>query len=474
MTLDEHLTKMTLDGLTELARRLGVDLEDRPESKDAVAFRIVEAVNELRRRYEDARDRRVVPSVAVEHTLVGSAPEIRLEDVRWRIDSKPTKGQNPRARYISYIDARVAAAYLDEWVGPDSWEDHYEEGTLFGHPVLWCHLTIHFPGRSVTRSDVSSFKPGRGGDDTERTATGVKGVVSDALKRAAAKFGVGRNVYELPEVWAECRISNEKAYPTDNAKREITATLRRAGYANVDDVVTDAGADDVVDVEGTPQSPDETPRAVAAAPAETPTNWTAWARRQIYDNVGRDRDLAAEKYRTALDTLGLSLLDAVDGHPDPDEIPNEATARKVVAVATTSAIVDRLPEDLAPPKPGAFGETPQTEYGHEPGDPAPWDPPNGETPNRLISEATAHAANEYVETKSAALRGWVEFDPDSAAFRWSREARRATIVATKGDLAAATEIYTGVLEANDWSEPFDRDTAESYLSVLEAELGAAR
>lgn len=179
-------------------------------------------------------------------------PDVPIDQVLWRIDSKPTNVSNGRgrARYISYIDARVAAATLDEWVGADAWSTEYEEGTLFGHAVLWCHLTIRFPtGWTISRSDLSTFSEGRGADKADRIATGVKGVVSDAFKRAAATFGVARNVYRLPEVWADCRVTGDgKAYPTEEAYRQIVATLRRAGH-EASGVSVDHGAPDDPDVD---------------------------------------------------------------------------------------------------------------------------------------------------------------------------------------------------------------------------------
>jgi hypothetical protein len=42
-----------------------------------------------------------------------------------------------------------------------------------------------------------------GADDTEFQAT--KGGLSDAFKRAAVKWGVGRYLYHLPAVWVACR-----------------------------------------------------------------------------------------------------------------------------------------------------------------------------------------------------------------------------------------------------------------------------
>lgn len=441
------LEKLGIAELRRIAKLL--DLEPRASAdKTTLATMVAEGIEELPNGNLAADSLQAYveedPMIEIGETLIGRAPKIRIEDIHWRIDSKPSNvsGDKGRARYISYIDARTAADYLDEWVGPDRWETAYQEAELFGNSVLWCHLTLFFPDRTVRRSDVSTFKPGRGGTEEERAAIGTKGVVSDAFKRAAVSAGIGRNVYDLPEIWAECRVSSGKAYPTDNAMREIAATLRNLGY-DADSVVTDAGNND-----------EEAQRSVEAAHPETPTNWTAWARRKIYENLDRDRDRAAEAYRVALDSLGLDALPDVDGHPDPFEIPDEETARKAVAAAMTSAIVDTLDELDSADRAAVVADLDA----------------EGRT-GRLVSEEVAHAANEYVAKKSAAFGAWVEWMPDDGEHRWTREARRATIVATKGDLTAATQIYSDVIDSNGWPEPLSQENAAAYIDVLKADLG---
>lgn len=242
------------------------------------------------------------------------APPIRWEDISWRVDSKPTK--NNRARFISYIDARTAAKYLDEWVGPDGWEETYEEATLRGIPVLWCHLVIHFPLRSVTRSDLAVFKEGRGGDDAQKLEVGLKGWTSNAFKRAATKYGIGRTAYELPEVWAPVRVDDRnRAWPNDQTMPAILRECREKGYevgdtARVDHVTTD---DETV-----PQH-----------------NWFREAKIQVFENVDKDKETASRVFTEAMQQLGI------------DSIDDQLTCDKVVAAATSLAIAETLPDSNA-------------------------------------------------------------------------------------------------------------------------------
>ena len=180
------------------------------------------------------------------------APDVPVDQISWRIDSEPYDG---RARYVPYIDARVAADVLDEWVGPDRWECVYEEVRLLGTDCLWATMTIDFPtGRTVSRRDVGILP---GGSDAN---VKIKGIVSDAFKRAAVAFGVGRNVYALPTVWATCKVDKRgKARPAPEATAEIAQKLEALGLGHVSAAVDEgyAVATDAAQTNTQPLSEDD-------------------------------------------------------------------------------------------------------------------------------------------------------------------------------------------------------------------------
>lgn len=155
------------------------------------------------------------------------APDVALSDVEWRVDSDPYDRDGKKiCRYVPHIDARVAARLLDEWVGPENWEDRYEPCTLVGKEALWCELSVKIGDAPwVTKRDVgvpSNFEA-------------QKGLVSDAFKRAASvKWGVGRNVYSLPTLWAPCDVGgNGKARANKDTKPELMRQLKARGFALV-------------------------------------------------------------------------------------------------------------------------------------------------------------------------------------------------------------------------------------------------
>ena len=115
--------------------------------------------------------------------------------VHWRAQSVSSKGDSALA--LAYMDARDVMARLDETVGPANWQDSYEE-TAKGRVL--CTLLLRIDGEWIAKSD------GAGVTDVE----GDKGAVSDALKRAAVKWGIGRYLYDMPATWVGCECWPEK------------------------------------------------------------------------------------------------------------------------------------------------------------------------------------------------------------------------------------------------------------------------
>ncbi len=89
-------------------------------------------------------------------------------------------------RQLSYITARTAMNRLDSVLGPENWWDEY----VPGETSVVCKLTVRLPdGATLTKSDAGGYAgmADQGDDD--------KSGFSDAFKRAAVKFGVGRYLY---------------------------------------------------------------------------------------------------------------------------------------------------------------------------------------------------------------------------------------------------------------------------------------
>lgn len=88
---------------------------------------------------------------------------------------------------LLYITARQAMNRLDDVLGPENWEDTYTE-TKDG---IRCRITIVLPdGQHVAKEDGAGFRDMTDENDAEKSA------FSEAFKRAAVKFGVGRHLYK--------------------------------------------------------------------------------------------------------------------------------------------------------------------------------------------------------------------------------------------------------------------------------------
>jgi len=112
-----------------------------------------------------------------------SAREVKL---------KPQSVDKERCKALAlpYIDARAVQDRLDHVVGPGDWSDSYQVVAAGNRLAVICRLTV----LGVTKEGIGE----PGGTPGEEA---IKSAESDALKRAAVKFGVARYLYGLPRRW---------------------------------------------------------------------------------------------------------------------------------------------------------------------------------------------------------------------------------------------------------------------------------
>ncbi len=110
------------------------------------------------------------------------------------IKFKPAVVSGNRAMALAYVDARVIQDRLDDVLGIDNWQDEY--AVQDGGSVI-CKLSCRINGEWIGKMDVGN--PSEQPDEGDR----LKAAFSDALKRAAIKFGVGRFLYRLPNQWVD-------------------------------------------------------------------------------------------------------------------------------------------------------------------------------------------------------------------------------------------------------------------------------
>lgn len=113
------------------------------------------------------------------------------EEIEWRIGSV-TKDKT-KGMALAYMDARAVMDRFDAVCGPDGWQNNYTPGV---NGSIVCNIGVRMPsGDWIWKAD------GAGATDVE----GEKGMLSDALKRAAVRWGVGRYLYEMKSPWVELK-----------------------------------------------------------------------------------------------------------------------------------------------------------------------------------------------------------------------------------------------------------------------------
>lgn len=134
-------------------------------------------------------------SISAETMLKALKNPFEPRFVKYRVGA--TSKDKTKGIAVFYIDSREVQKRLDDICGIDGWQTKFlptDKGVV-------CELSIRMPdGTWITKSD--------GGVYTEKI-TPFKGGCSDALKRAAVQFGIGRYLYYIPNQW----------YPIDKYKQ---------------------------------------------------------------------------------------------------------------------------------------------------------------------------------------------------------------------------------------------------------------
>ncbi len=134
----------------------------------------------------------VVPTVATDTESLTQALSAPFDPRE--VKFKPAVVTGHRALALAYVDARVIQDRLDEVLGVTGWQDEYEclpDGSVV------CRLRLRLGDEWITKMDVGG--PSEQPDEGDRR----KAAFSDALKRAAVKFGIGRYLYRLPSQWVD-------------------------------------------------------------------------------------------------------------------------------------------------------------------------------------------------------------------------------------------------------------------------------
>lgn len=142
-----------------------------------------------------------------------------------QIELKPgalTKNrEEPRCLAMPYADMRTYEARLDEAVGLEHWSTSYQ---MTARGVV-CALTIC----GVTKSGIGDY-PADAGDENAATSAQAQ-----AFKRACSAFGLGRYLYNLPDVWCAYDPDRKRIV---NPQRAAWEMYKKAGILTTDEIRT--------------------------------------------------------------------------------------------------------------------------------------------------------------------------------------------------------------------------------------------
>jgi hypothetical protein len=229
---------------------------------------------------------------------------------------------------VAYIDMRLVIERLNLIV-PHLWYDAYEP--LADGKGLVCALTID----GITRCDVGQADAERGGP---------KALYSDALKRAAVKFGVGVSIYAIAQVYFRAGDGSDgktlRVKGQQKKRVEITDALERnlrtgyekwlartgeASFGPVLDHGDEAGAQGSGEAAGPPAPEHVDPETgeIHENGATAPDNG-APTEKELRDMMGElgwsrgkvNAKFAGAKTPAARTALGEQLSDALDARED--------------------------------------------------------------------------------------------------------------------------------------------------------------
>lgn len=105
--------------------------------------------------------------------------------VKWRVGAK--NSDKTKGLALAYVDARVVQDRLDEVMGAANWQTKH----LKLDDIIVCELGLRINGEWIWKSN------GAGMTEVESE----KGACSDAFKRVAVDWGIGRELYALVNIW---------------------------------------------------------------------------------------------------------------------------------------------------------------------------------------------------------------------------------------------------------------------------------
>lgn len=145
-------------------------------------------------------------------TLRQLAEPLPPSDIEWRLQQSGEKNGKIWGKVLAYVTNRAIMARLDDVVGPENWKNEFRASVGAKDGGVMCGLSI----RVAVDGGAEWITKWDGADETDIEST--KGGISNAMKRAAVQWGLGRYLYDLEEGWAVVSETGKHAGKTREGK----------------------------------------------------------------------------------------------------------------------------------------------------------------------------------------------------------------------------------------------------------------
>jgi len=148
--------------------------------------------------------------INIKHELERPFPRNKLH---WRVGA--TNKEKTSGIALAYIDARDVMMRLDDAVGFENWQVRYTHADR----IIIAEVGIRHQGRPewLWRANGAG----------ETAVEGEKGGASDAFKRAAVMWGIGRYLYSLPNIWVPLEARGKSYVIGAEGKKKLEGSLPR-------------------------------------------------------------------------------------------------------------------------------------------------------------------------------------------------------------------------------------------------------
>lgn len=144
-------------------------------------------------------------------------------EIEWRVGS--TTADKAKGLALAYVTNRAIQNRLDDTFGCFGWKNEFKE---------WKN-TSQICGISVWNEEQKEWITKWDGSDDSATEA-VKGGLSDSMKRCGYQWGIGRYLYNLPQIWVPLK---NKKYLAETPKLPAWALPKGLKKEPIEPKVTD-------------------------------------------------------------------------------------------------------------------------------------------------------------------------------------------------------------------------------------------